>query len=120
MRPANVPVRLPDPLDGDIELMRARPADAPGLARRLWDLTEWSERARGLVRRLDALPPGGPEALAPGFELSAAVLRHLQADPLLPSELLPGDWPGAALRSTYDAWDARYRATLSDWSNAPT
>jgi phenylacetic acid degradation operon negative regulatory protein len=120
MRPANVPVRLPDPLDGDIELMRARPADAPGLARRLWDLTAWSERARGLVRRLDALPPGGPEALAPGFELSAAVLRHLQADPLLPSELLPGDWPGAALRSTYDAWDARYRATLSDWSNAPT
>ena len=30
-----------------------------------------------------------PTALAPGFELSAAVLRHLQADPLLPAELLP-------------------------------
>ena len=65
---------------------------------------------------LDALDPDGPEALAPGFELSAAVLRHLQADPLLPAELLPADWPGAALRAIYDAWDARYRTTLRDWS----
>ena len=56
--------------------------------------------------------PRRARGLAPGFELSAAVLRHLQADPLLPAELLPADWPGALLRSTYDGWDARYRATL--------
>ena len=61
---------------------------------------------------LDALAPDGPEALAPGFELSAAVLRHLQADPLLPAELLPADWPGGRCAPTYDEWDARYRATL--------
>jgi phenylacetic acid degradation operon negative regulatory protein len=67
---------------------------------------------------LQALTPDGTEALAPGFELSAAVLRHLQADPLLPLELLPADWPGAPLRATYDEWDARYRATLRDWSRA--
>ena len=54
--------------------------------------------------------------MAPGFELSAAVLRHLQADPLLPAELLSADWPGAPLRATYDQWDARYRTTLRDWS----
>ena len=41
------------------------------------------------------------------------MLRHLQADPLLPAELLPADWPGARLRATYDGWDARYRATLA-------
>jgi phenylacetic acid degradation operon negative regulatory protein len=116
MRPANLAVRLPDPLDGDVELMTAQPRDAAALAHRLWDLTAWSERARDLLHRLDALAPDGPEALAPGFELSAAVLRHLQADPLLPAELLPTDWPGAPLRATYDAWDARYRATLRDWS----
>jgi phenylacetic acid degradation operon negative regulatory protein len=98
--------------------MTARPADPAGLAGRLWDLTAWSARARALLRDLDALPPDGPEALAPGFELSAAVLRHLQADPLLPAELLPADWPGAPLRSTYDRWDARYRTTLRDWSRA--
>ncbi len=116
MRPANVAVQLPDSLDGDVELMTARPGDPQGLARRLWDLSGWSDRARDLLERLDALAPDGPAALAPGFELSAAVLRHLQADPLLPAELLPADWPGVLLRATYDGWDARYRATLREWS----
>jgi len=116
MRPANLPFQLPEPLDGDVELMTARPGDAPGLANRLWDLSAWSARARLLLGRLHALAPDGPEALAPGFELSAAVLRHLQADPLLPPTLLPADWPGAPLRAAYDIWDARYRATLQEWS----
>jgi phenylacetic acid degradation operon negative regulatory protein len=116
MRPANLPFRVPEPLDGDVELMRARPGEPLALAHRLWDLTAWSARARHLSSRLGALVPDGPEALAPGFELSAAVLRHLQADPLLPPELLPADWPGGQLRSTYDAWDTRYRATLQEWS----
>jgi phenylacetic acid degradation operon negative regulatory protein len=96
--------------------MKARPADARRLARRLWDLEGWAQRAEDLRRGLDARAPDRPDALAPGFELSAAVLRHLQGDPLLPPELLPADWPGGALRATYDAWDARYRATLRDWS----
>ncbi len=118
MRPANVAVRLPDALDGDVELMTARPAAARELAARLWDLAAWSGRADALRRELDDLPPDGPEALAPGFELSAAVLRHLQADPLLPPELLPPGWPGATLRTVYDDWDARYRATLRTWSRS--
>ena len=46
------------------------------------------------------------------------MLRHLQADPLLPGELLLEDWPGARLRVAYDAWDAGYRATLREWSRA--
>ncbi len=62
--------------------------------------------------------PSGAEALAPGFELSAAVLRHLQGDPLLPADLVPVEWPGAALRADYDDWDTRYRATLGEWSRA--
>ena len=118
MRPANLAVRLPGPLEGDVELMTARPEDPVGLAQRLWDLPAWSSHARDLLRDLEALAPDGPEALAPGFELSAAVLRHLQADPLLPAELLPADWPGTPLRATYDAWDARYRTTLRDWSRS--
>jgi phenylacetic acid degradation operon negative regulatory protein len=116
MRPANVPVVLPEGLEADVELLRARPSDPPGLAARLWDLRAWSNRAEQLVSGLEALPPEGPEELAPGFELSAAVLRHLQADPLLPAELLPATWPGARLRQVYDEWDARYRATLRTWS----
>jgi phenylacetic acid degradation operon negative regulatory protein len=118
MRPGNLAVRLPDSLDGDMELMTARPADPVTLTHRLWDLTAWSAQARDLLQRLAALVPDGSEALAPGFELSAAVLRHLQADPLLPPALLPAHWPGARLRAAYDQWDARYRATLRDWSRS--
>jgi phenylacetic acid degradation operon negative regulatory protein len=118
MRPANVAVPLPDSLDGDVELMTAVPPDAELLAGRLWDLSGWARHASELQAALDALPPESPEALAPGFELSAAVLRHLQADPLLPAQLQPPQWPGTRLRETYDDWDTRYRATLNSWSRA--
>jgi phenylacetic acid degradation operon negative regulatory protein len=118
MRPTNVAVPLPDSLDADVELMTALPPDADHLVGRLWDLPDWSQYASELLAALEALAPDGPEALAPGFELSAAVLRHLQADPLLPEPLQPADWPGARLRETYDDWDERYRATLRAWSRA--
>jgi phenylacetic acid degradation operon negative regulatory protein len=116
MRPANLEVVLPGGLDADLERLAARPADPGRLVRRLWDVAAWSAGAEALLAALHALAPEGSEALAPGFELSAAVLRHLQADPLLPAELLPQEWPGDRLRSAYDEWDIRYRATLSEWS----
>jgi phenylacetic acid degradation operon negative regulatory protein len=119
MRPGNVVLDLPRPLEADVETMTARPEQPEELAWRLWDLTTWSARAGALLEGLDRIDPDRPEALAPGFELSASVLRHLQSDPLLPAELLPPHWPGASLRSAYDAWDDRYRATLRDWSRAP-
>jgi len=118
MRPDNVDVPLPEDLRSDVELMSARPR-APGrLAGLLWDLPAWAGRANQLLDEMAGLLPDQPQALAPGFELSAAVLRHLQADPLLPEELLPARWPGARLRADYDRWDARYRATLRAWSRA--
>ncbi len=116
MRPANVEVVLPGALDKDLERMVARPADPGGLVERLWDVAAWSAEAEALLAALAALVPEGPDALAPGFELSAAVLRHLQADPLLPAALAPEGWPGDRLRTTYDGWDTQYRATLSEWS----
>ncbi len=51
MRPANLALQLPDALDGDVELMTARPEDAAALAQRLWDLPAWSGRARRPVGR---------------------------------------------------------------------
>ena len=66
-----------------------------------------------------ALEAGDRESLAPGFVLSAAVLRHFVADPLLPRELLPRDWPGAALRRDYDRYDALFRRRLREWSGRP-
>ncbi|HVB92334.1 MAG TPA: PaaX family transcriptional regulator C-terminal domain-containing protein [Acidimicrobiales bacterium] len=118
MRPDNVEVQLPDAQRGDVEMMTARPADAHRLVAALWDLGAWSARSALLLERMEQLEAVGPEALAPGFELSAAVLRHLQADPLLPDVLLPEGWPGSRLRSNYEGWDARYRRTLREWSRA--
>ena len=116
MRPGNVAISLPDEVRPHVEVMEARPADGRRLAEELWDLAAWADRAHELHAGLGALAPDSPQALAPGFELSAAVLRHLQADPLLPSELLPSAWPGALVRADYDVWDARYRAILREWS----
>ncbi|HEY9555896.1 MAG TPA: PaaX family transcriptional regulator C-terminal domain-containing protein, partial [Acidimicrobiales bacterium] len=64
---------------------------------------------------LPELEAGDDSALADGFVTSAGVLRHLQADPLLPPELLPQGWPGDALRSEYDRYDATYRSSLRAW-----
>ena len=89
------------------------------LAGRLWDLGGWAERAGqlraemdGLVVRLEA---GDTDALAPGFVTSAGVLRHFLADPLLPSPLVPDQWPGRALRSDYDRYDQAFKDTWRDW-----
>lgn len=89
------------------------------LAAQLWDLEAWATRALDLRRRMHSLvsriDEGDTEALAPGFVLSAAVLRHFGVDPLLPRELLPRHWPGSALRVDYDRYDRAYRALLADW-----
>jgi phenylacetic acid degradation operon negative regulatory protein len=96
----------------------------PAMTARLWDLDSWSSGAQALrhdMRELvRPLQRGDINALAPGFVTSAAVLRQLQADPLLPEELLPRTWPGMAIREDYDQFDTAYRSLLRDWfrSNA--
>ncbi len=89
------------------------------MAGRLWDLAGWSDTTTYLRRRMHEssgqLQSGDPDALADGFVLSAAILRHLGADPLLPRELAPRNWPGARLRAEYDEFDRLYREVLSRW-----
>jgi phenylacetic acid degradation operon negative regulatory protein len=85
----------------------------------LWDLAGWAAAARALEDEMGELLPrfevGDTRALGVGFVTSAAVLRLLQHDPLLPDRLLPPDWPGDDLRRTYDRYDAAYRAVWTDW-----
>jgi len=117
-RPDNLDVRLDDPACAGVHTFVATPVEDPAvLARRLWDLDGWAAGAAVLMDAMRDLPPRTPEDLADGFVLSAAVLRHLQADPLLPERLLAPSWPGAELRTRYDAWDARYRDLLARWSH---
>lgn len=116
MRPDNLGVELDPTLRRQAERFSARPwGDPAELAARLWDLGGWAARSRRLLAEMAARPTTGPEGLAPGFVLSAAVLRQLQADPLLPDGLVPPDWPGAPLRDAYESFDRRYRAVLSEW-----
>jgi phenylacetic acid degradation operon negative regulatory protein len=93
--------------------------DAAELAARLWDLRGWNAGADDLRERMSRLigplEGGDRSALADGFVLSAAVLRHLQADPLLPEALLPDDWSGTSLRGDYAGYDRAYRSVLVDW-----
>jgi phenylacetic acid degradation operon negative regulatory protein len=116
LRPDNIDLR-PDPAeDPDVAVYSGAPDGDPlELAASLWDLEGWARGAADLSEQMGSLTPIGPDDLAPGFVLSAAVLRHLQADPLLPAALLPDGWPGQSLRAGYDDWDRRYRQVLRTW-----
>jgi phenylacetic acid degradation operon negative regulatory protein len=119
LRPDNLTLRADVADHPDVAVYEATPAGDPvELAASLWDLTGWASGAHQLLERLRALEPTGPADLAPGFVLSASVLRHLQADPLVPPELLPADWPGPELRGSYDGWDGRYRQVLTTWGRS--
>lgn len=122
LRPANLdPGRLPAAravLEAQADHFLGRPTDVePGmLVAELFDLDPWADEARRLLAamtdRLAELDSAAPP-LAAGFELAAAALRHQVADPLLPAELLPDDWPGPALRAGYHTYNAAYRRELS-------
>jgi phenylacetic acid degradation operon negative regulatory protein len=115
LRPDNLdPDRLSEAravVDMQCLTMTGWPADA--VVARLWDLDQWATTARDQERRLADVAPrlgADPEVLRPAFLALAATLRHLQADPLLPVDLLPSDWPGPALRATHERADAAFKA----------
>lgn len=125
-RPDNLdPARSPEAaaqVAEQCDRFTARPAgltDDRALVTVLWDLDAWAQDAqahrRVMARTRPDLEAGSTAALAPAFVESAAVLRHLVADPELPPALLPADWPGPALRAEYDAFDAAFKTTFRDW-----
>ncbi|MFD9950504.1 PaaX family transcriptional regulator C-terminal domain-containing protein [Nonomuraea sp. NPDC059023] len=105
MRPANLIRDWPESVTAQCTLVDGRPRRDPTPL--LWDLDGWAAEARALERELQRA-----DGLAEGFIVSAAVLRHLLKDPLLPPALLPAGWPGAELRERYDAFDRSYREVL--------
>jgi phenylacetic acid degradation operon negative regulatory protein len=116
-RPDNLPGDRPDA--PGCEWIKGEFAEPAEMAATLWDLDGWATRARELEEAVAEWTPRldeeGVDVLGPTFVVSADVLRHLQADPLLPRELLPRDWPGESLRKAYDAFDSAFKRTWRDW-----
>lgn len=95
------------------------PDGEPGpLATALFAPQAWAARARSLLDRLDRvthdLDSGHDDALAPGFVVGAAALQQARRDPLLPTALLPADWPGDELRSAYVRFQKTFAQSLAD------
>jgi len=104
-RPANLRRAAAYPANPVLSCFLATPADDPAeLAARLWDLPGWAADGRGL---LDLL--ASTREPAPRLAVAAQLVRHLTFDPLLPTALLPADWPGAELRAAYAAYQAELR-----------
>jgi phenylacetic acid degradation operon negative regulatory protein len=85
--------------------------------RSLFSLGEWADDARALIEAMDIeLKPrkrdDSTESFRYEFALSIAVVRHLQADPLLPVELILDHWPARRLRSTYRRFDHAFKQRL--------
>ena len=111
MRPDNLAWRPGPDISGDVALMGARPEGDPReLAGRLFGTVAWSSAGHDLLEYAD-------RAATPRDRLTAfaTIVRHLTRDPLLPAELLPADWPGTALRETYEAFRDE---VVRDWRSA--
>jgi phenylacetic acid degradation operon negative regulatory protein len=110
IRPANLRRPWPPELGDRAWCFQARGVgldrDDHELAARVWDLRGWAARADALLQAW-----AGADHPAGRFVLAAAMVRHLQVDPLLPPALLPARWPGQRLRDAY----GRYVQELSDF-----
>ncbi|BBZ00703.1 hypothetical protein MCHIJ_01400 [Mycolicibacterium chitae] len=96
LRPNNLDAELSPRVADRVRILRSRD-DAPRqLAGQLWDLPAWAADGARLLDEMAAAPD-----VPRRFVIAAAMVRHLLVDPVLPDELLPAEWPGAALRTAY-------------------
>jgi len=120
-RPDNLPADdVPVVVARQCTVWHGRPDDDPtAVVDRLFMPRGWARRAVQLLDRVDAVIVGlgdGDTGLDPdGFVTGAAALRHVRADPLLPPELLPADWPGERLRDAYRRYREAFGAAAVEW-----
>lgn len=105
LRPDNLRIDLPPGTEQRVRRLRARDEDPVGLAARLWDLPGWAATGAHLLDEM-AMASDVPGR----FVVAARMVRHLLADPVLPEELLPENWPGAAVRKAYRGFAAELAA----------
>jgi DNA-binding transcriptional regulator PaaX len=113
-RPANLRRDWPPELVTISRCFEARPLEDPaGLAAELWDLEGWASYGHQLLTAL----PDTADSPADRFTLVAAMVRHLQSDPLLPPVFsgLPTD-DDSQWQTFCDAYDASHRELWSGFN----
>ncbi|HET6165257.1 MAG TPA: PaaX family transcriptional regulator C-terminal domain-containing protein [Marmoricola sp.] len=111
MRPDNLAWHPDDAVAADLEILHARPTTpAADLVDRLFAPDTWASVGRDLLALAEA--SATPRDRLTAF---ATIVRHLTHDPLLPTQLLPADWPGPALRAAY----AGFRDEVVDFRRTP-
>ncbi|MGW5571705.1 PaaX family transcriptional regulator C-terminal domain-containing protein [Nocardia thailandica] len=109
-RPDNLALALPAAARDRLALFHGEPEEpAHALARRLFDPDRWAARAGELLAAFTTA-----DTIGARFEVAAATVRHLLDDPVLPAELLPADWPGAAVRARYAEFRDEFYAFATD------
>ena len=80
--------------------------DPRTLRDRLWPVDELRHRGRALQAALEQIQHSvdwtDATSIPVVFTTSAAVVRFLRAEPLLPPPIVPEGWPATLLRATYD------------------
>jgi phenylacetic acid degradation operon negative regulatory protein len=96
MRPDNLDLDLGREVAARVRMLKARDEAPAHLAGELWNLPVWAATGHRLLDEMT-----GASDVPGRFVVATAIVRHLLADPMLPAELLPADWPGARLRAAY-------------------
>lgn len=110
MRPANLHRASADLTSDDVRLFTATPLNDPArLAADLWDLAAWATETVEVLAALEGTSDPGRR-----LAVAAHLVRHLAADPLLPDELQPGDWPAPEARRAYDLYLAELQQIVTD------
>jgi phenylacetic acid degradation operon negative regulatory protein len=122
MRPANLPGPSPAP-DWIVTTGPIAGVDPADLRDRLWDVEALGRRGTALLATAARLHTdidwSDPAEIPRVFVASAAVVRFLRDEPLLPAELTPAGWPATRLRPVYDALERAFQTLLRTFLTAP-
>jgi phenylacetic acid degradation operon negative regulatory protein len=115
MRPANLPVPAPAP-QWIVTTGPVAGTDPVDLRDGLWDIAALASRGTSLVADIERLRAdtdwSDPASIPDVFVASAAVVRYLRDEPLLPPSLTPPHWPAARIRPEYDALERELQTLL--------
>ena len=122
MRPSNL-ADPPKAVDWIVTTGSVDGIEVERLVGRLWDLGAIAAEAHRLRAEMATLRDDSDwddHASIPAlFTSSAAVVRFLRHEPLLPAELTPADWPVELVRSTYDRFEAGHQRLLQRFLRSP-